>query len=231
MCAATRNATRIAPRMSVCVSRTPSYEMRLALLALLAASSASAASLSDLIYVVRINTAIDAGPMLAQASAFWRRETGIAPRFRLVPRTLRLSFPCDVSGATHDPLQDAPAAYAFARARTVGAIIMLVPPCRSIGYAGLTEQGGWRSYVRTDSGPTTLAHEMGHLFGLKHSGWGTDPRGNPLSIMGSAPSLAARLTPWERWTMGLPLASGQVRVNATVFTDGNATYLTENRIA
>jgi len=60
------------------------------------------------------------------------------------------------------------------------------PYCSNIGWAGLADVGGTRTWINGHEMPAyVLSHELGHNFGAYHANWGSS--GSPYSLMGSAP--------------------------------------------
>ncbi len=89
-------------------------------------------------------------------------------------------------------------------------MLMIVPPCFHAPFAGSAEQGGVNAYVSWSAGDPTreIAHELGHLFGLRHSSFNGNPLGDQTSVMGGAASTAvAHLTSYERSILGVPIAT------------------------
>ena len=60
------------------------------------------------------------------------------------------------------------------------------PYCSNIGWAGLADVGGTRTWINGHEMPAyVLSHELGHNFGAYHANWGSS--GSPYSLMGNGP--------------------------------------------
>ncbi len=132
---------------------------------------------------------------LRLASAFYAREGGLVQAFE--DRSVVLDFRCYPRPG--DPPFDfskliGPLYDAF-RPSFDRPVLVVFPPCPALPFAGWAEQRGKIAWAAIRDGDTpskfaaTIAHELGHLYGLNHA---LGP--NPYSVVGAATSIGPTTT-------------------------------------